>query len=107
MCASELRMGSVVIVLWESGRGTWDTVWGLGLGRLGLELVLGSGLEAISSSEDVMLITSDSGTGFGFGFGLGLGFFGFVFGGWLLLDLALVFRERIFARSAREGGYIF
>jgi hypothetical protein len=76
-----------------------------GLG-LSFELDFGKGL-ANSSSDDVKLIISDSGTGFGFGFLV------FVFElGLVLLALALdgvwvdfVLRERIFARSARDGPY--
>jgi len=78
-----------------------------GLG-LGFELDFGKGL-ANSSSDDAILIISGSGTDFGFGF------FALVFvfePGLALLALALdrvwvdfVLRERIFARSAREGPY--
>jgi hypothetical protein len=116
---SELRMGMVVIVFWESGRGTRDGMFGFlaGLGlELELEFDLGSGLTAISSSEEVMLMTSDAGTGFDVGLGLVFSFFDFVlefgfdfdFGIDVpsLLGVAVVFRNRIFARSAREGANI-
>jgi hypothetical protein len=115
-------MGIVVIVFWESGRGTRGGILGLvrfaGLSlELELEFDLGSGLKTISSSEDVMLITSESGTGFDVGLGLGFDFFDFVlkFGfdcdfeievASLLLGMAVLFRDRIFARSAREGANI-
>jgi hypothetical protein len=118
----ELRIGIVVIVFWESGRGgsagRVEEVFGclMGLG----------GLKAISSSEDVILISSSgSGTSFCFGFG----FFGFdlVFEfefdfelvsplvmtlaltlGEVVVDfVALVFLDRIFARSASESPYSY
>jgi hypothetical protein len=113
-------MGMVVIVFWESGKGTRDEMFGLvRFASLGLELEFdfGSGLKAISSSDEVMLITSDSGTGCDFGLGLGFSLFdfavefGFDFDFEIevvspLLDMTVVFRDRIFARSAKEGANI-
>ena len=82
---------------------------GLGLGfESDLGKFFGRGSGANSSSEDVMLMTSESGTG------PGLGFFDLVFKfdfgvrplffvGVRINFVAIEFRERIFVRSARDG----
>jgi hypothetical protein len=118
----ELRMGMVVMVLCESGQGRrssklrWvDVIFArtAGLGFV-FESDFGRGFGANSSSEDVILMTSVSGTGLGFGFFNLVFVSNFEFES--LLDLTLdgvsvdfvvvLFRERIFARSASVDPYL-